>query len=290
MTFNDLFLEYLILFSSFQSQSEIINKKNRYKNHIKKYIGHKNIQDIKFKDCQEICNNIINVKKLSPKTAKNVNVIIQAVFNYAIKNDYIDKNPASYTIIPKFDNKYDIKLSDKQISNLINEIIKIDNLTYKTIFLFALHGRRLNEILSLQWYQIDLENKTYNIPPQKNKSKKNDIHKMTNLLYTHIQVLANTKPSISLNDYVFINPKTGTRFKDIRKFFKTLKNKAGIDVMRFHDFRHILGTQGIKKGIPIEHISQALGHSGINVTQKYITKDYKISSDVVNNILDEYIQ
>jgi integrase len=233
---------------------------------------------------------MIKVKELSPKTAKNVNAVIQTIFNYAIKNEYTEKNPATHVIIPKFDNKYNITLTTEQIKDLITNIINFDNPMYKLIFIFALHGRRKNEILKMQYYQLDLDADVYFIPPQKNKAKKYDIHEMTPLLLSELSVYLKSKPNIKKNDYLFFNEDTNNHIKDVRRPFEKLKKLSNISNMRFHDFRHLLGTESVKKGVPIEHISQALGHSSIEVTQRYITKDSSISSKVVKEFLDPYFQ
>ncbi|MDY0327546.1 MAG: tyrosine-type recombinase/integrase [Arcobacteraceae bacterium] len=291
MTFEQLFLEYIELSEFMQSEHEIRNKKNRYDNHIKLVLGSKDIQDIKYKDVQMLLNNLIHKKELSVKTAKNILSIVQVCFNYAIKNDYIDKNPCSNLIYPKYNNKYDINVSKNDIKSLIDSIFEFENETMKDIFLVALHGRRKNEILSLQWNQIDLDLKIYNIPPQKNKSRKNDYHKMTEELYQMFLRRYNEASKIGFAkrlDFVFVNPNTLTRYQDISKSFNKLKISAGIKKMRFHDFRHILGTYAIAKKVPIEHISQALGHSSIGVTQKYITRDSGISKDVLDVFFSDF--
>lgn len=289
MTFHELFLEYIEVFKPIQSQSEIINKLNRYKNHIKPIFKNLDIEEIKFKHCQEVCNSVVKVKELSPKTAKNVNIVIQAVYNYAIRNDYTEKNPANYTMIPKFDNKYDIDLKPEQIRDLVSSILEFDNPMYRLIFIFALHGRRKSEILKMQYYQVHLETNTYSIPPQKNKSKKHNTHEMTPLLADSLKQFLEKRPNIKDDDYIFLNENTNTYIKDIKRPFLKLKEQAGITRMRFHDFRHLLGTQSLKKGVPIEHISQALGHSSIEITQKYITEEPSISKKVVNEMLEEFI-
>lgn len=87
-----LFKEYLEIASPLQSNKEVINKKNRYDNHIKSFIGHLELSDIKYKDCQKIVNEAIFTKELSPKTAK-YQCYSTNCFNYAIRNEYTDKNP-----------------------------------------------------------------------------------------------------------------------------------------------------------------------------------------------------
>ena len=281
------------MMESLQSPKEIVNKRSRYHNHIEPVIGSKDIKEIRFKDCQSIVNKAIKEKELSPKTAKNINVIVQTVLNYAIKNEYIDKNPASLVGYPKYDNKYNIDLDLDQIRDLIKAVYEFDKPTYRDIFTFALHGRRKDEILSLQWNQIDFDLKVYHIPPMKNKSRKHDIHGMTDRLYAILKrryAEASIDPKFSPNDFVFVSTQTGTRYVDISKPFKSLKVQAGIgQTFRFHDFRHLLATYAINHNKEnIEFVSQALGHSSIEVTQKYITKDANISKRVVENFLNDF--
>lgn len=292
MTFSELFAEFIELNEMVQSPHEVLNKKNRFINHIFPVFGNIEISNLKYKDIQKFVNELIYKKELSVKTAKNIHSIILVCFNYAIKNEYIDKNPASLVTFPKYDNKYDISLTTENLKNLIHEILHFENRDYRDIFIFALHGRRKNEILSLQWFQVDLTLKTYQITAQKNKSRKNDIHQMTDLLFDMLleryricKILKLNKPS----DYVFYNPQTLTRYSDIKKPFAKLKELTGISSIRFHDFRHILGTYSILKKVPIEHISQALGHSSIEVTQKYITKDCNISKSVCDVFLSDFL-
>lgn len=295
MNFNSLFLEYIEIISPLHSNKELINKKSRYENHIKSFIGNLELQDIKYKDCQKIVNEAIYTKELSPKTAKNINAIVQTVLNYAIRNEYTEKNPAEKVTIPKYDNKYNIDLDPGQIQDLITAIFLFPNPTHRDIFIFALHGRRKSEILSMQWSQIDFALNLYHIPPSKNKARKHDIHSMTETLRGILALRfqeAKMNKDFSLDDYVFVSSQTNTMFADFRKPFYKLKALAKIgDSFRFHDFRHLLATYTInQKGSNIEHVSYALGHSSIEVTQKYITKDSNISAVIVNQLLEDFVK
>lgn len=292
MTYNQLFKEYLEIKSPLQSDHETVNKKNRHANHISPVIGKLELEDIKYKHCQEIVNNAIYVKDLSPKTAKNILAVIKTVLTYAVRNEYIEKNVSDFVDLPKFDNKYNIEITTEQIKSLVDNILDFENEFYRDIFIVALHGRRKSEVLSMQWYQVDFDTKIYHIPPQKNKARKYDIHAMTPLLYNTLQKRYLEAKNNGLNkdsDYVFISEKTGTRLQDIKRPFQKLKDLSGISRFRFHDFRHLLATYTLNnKKLPIEHISQALGHSSIEVTQKYLTKDPIISANVVNSMLEDF--
>lgn len=286
---NSMFKEYMNMTSSTQSNQEIRTKLSRYKLHVEPLIGQRSIKSLKYKDCQRVINNALEVKELSPKTAKNIKALLQALFNYCVKNEYIDKNVASFVEIPSFDNKVSMLLELDEIKILIDSILQIENDIYRLIFLFALHGRRRSEIFSMQWYQIDFLNQEYKIPAQKNKSKKSDVHKMTGLLYNELKAFFDKSfdNKMDLDKYLFLNPQTDKPYTDIRRYFLSLKEKNGIlKPFRFHDFRHLLATVLINQcKVPIETVSYTLGHSSIEITRRYVTKNSNLSKDSVNDFL-----
>jgi integrase len=90
--------------------------------------------------------------------------------------------------------------------------------------------------------------------------------------------------------YVFINPNTQTRFKDLRKAWLRFLNRYNLPYIRLHDIRHLLGTYSINfLNLPIEHISFALGHTNIEITQKYITVKPEISKQVIDKVLGSVV-
>lgn len=286
-TFNDLFKEYIHLNLSIQSYQEIKTKRSFYKNHIYHAIGSKPINKILYVDCQRIINNVLDVKELKPKTAKNIKAHLQAVFNYAIQNQYLNFNPASLVTIPAFDNKMNLEITISEARNLLDSILKIENQTYRLIFLFALHGRRLGEILNMKWYQIEFTKKEYFIPAQKNKAKKHQSHSFTQLLED--ELITYYVESDNKDGYLFVNPNTDKPFVDIRRTFKNLKKYSDItNRFRFHDFRHLLATIGLNEcDISLEKLSHALGHSSLAVTEdRYITRKAETSKNVVDKLLN----
>jgi len=294
MIFDKLFNEYLEVRGVHQTNTEVLNKINRYEKHIRPFIGKLKIKKIKYRHCQSIVNNVIYTLELSPKTAKNINTIIQTVFNYALFNDYIKNNPAVNVIYPSYDNKYNINISVDQIQTLVTNIMNFDNDLYRDIFIFALHGRRKTEILSMTWGQVDLDSHLYHIPPMKNKNRKHDVHTMTDLLHSMLEERfkqAKEFGKIKDSDYIFLNPYTATRLMDVKRPFMKLKKDSQITKFRFHDFRHLLATYTLNiKHKPIEHISQALGHSSIEVTQKYVTKDSSISKAICDELINDFVK
>ncbi len=290
LTFKDVFNEYIELAANLQSQKEIKTKISYFNNHLVK-LHNINIDHIKYSDCQTVINDILE-KGLKPKTAKNIKADIQVVFNFAIKQNYIDSNPATIVDIPKFDNTQYLKISKLQAIELSKQIRLCENDVVRDIMILGLHGRRLGECLNLQWNQINLDDKVYSLPYQKNKAKRNMQFNMTNELYVMFKnryKIALDDETYSKDDYVFLNPRTMTKYSDISKTFKKVKLASGIDIadFRFHDFRHLLGTYSINElHLPIESVSHALGHTNISTTQIYITKNKDTARVVGEQFLD----
>lgn len=86
--------------------------------------------------------------------------------------------------------------------------------------------------------------------------------------------------------YVFINPETGTRYKDIHLTFdravKKLGLKAGDTKLRFHDLRHVFATWLHQAGASLDELRPLLGHRKRATTDRYVTIDRKAAGKVLN--------
>ena len=192
--------------------------------------------------------------------------------------ELIDKNPCELVELPKFDNKryfdYSVNLQKRFIKAIVtNQGYNAD------IFFFLLHGRRKNEVLSLKWQDINLKTKTYEIPALINKAKRNMIYSMSDDLYVRLyKRYIKAKNNNDLNNYIFINPNTNTKFKDLRKSWNSLLKRNNLPKIRLHDIRHLVATYSINYlNLPVEQVSFTLGHTNITTTQRYITTDIKNS-------------
>jgi integrase len=67
-----------------------------------------------------------------------------------------------------------------------------------------------------------------------------------------------------------VNPDTGTRYTDVKKFFSAACRNAGITDFRFHDLRHTFGTRLADAGVDVVKIKELKGHASIVTTMRYI--------------------
>ena len=287
-TLNELFELYLQLYSDSRAPHTITTKKSMWKNYLKNTIGLKSVRSLNFIDYQNFFNSLLKI--LKPKTVKNIKHDVQACVNIAIRLGVINENPLKYIELPKFDNKVYFSLSFSEQKRIFQSILQYDETIYRNIFLFLAHGRRLNEALSLRWKYVDLENSIYFIPSSINKTRKNMSYEMTEVLrsaFLFQMKLAKQYDYFSMNSYVFFNPKTLNRYKDIRKAWKRFLKKNNLPKMRLHDIRHLVGTYSINiLNLPIEKVSHTLGHTSIHTTQRYVTKRPRTAKEVIDSIFN----
>lgn len=286
MLLNELFDDYIDFYELSLSKSTLRSDIATYNKHFKAGLGLREVETINFIDIQRFCNELIK-QEYHIKTIKNIVAKLKVVFKLGIKLEIISKNPCDFVELPKFDNKryfdYSVAIQKKFIKTIVEN--KEPNCD---IFFFLLHGRRKNEVLSLKFSDINFKTRTYTIPFKINKAKRDMIYKMSDELYNRIyRRFIEAKKQNRLNDYVFINPKTNTKFQDLRKSWNSLLQRNDLPKIRLHDIRHLIGTYSINYlKIPIEQVSFTLGHTNIITTQKYITANVKKSKETIENLIN----
>lgn len=265
-TLDSYFNEYMDFKESgnLLSPKKIVVYKSFYRNNLPQQLKIKKLKQITKEDFQKVIN--VMVKNGSkPSYIETVKTCFSPVFNDAVDKGIISKNIIKGLKFPDYDpNKY-FNLSEEKVKALFTEIMNIANNQYRIMFMFLLRGRRAGEVLSLEWSDINFENKTYTIKDSQSKIRKNLIFPLDDELIEHFEYLEKRD-----NDFIFINPKTNKPYFTfpIRQWNRIRAN-IGIEDMTIHDFRHLLGFTLVNKNVPLEHISKALGHSKITTTQRY---------------------
>jgi len=132
----------------------------------------------------------------------------------------------------------------------------------KNIIVAALlTGLRRGDILKVKWDDIDLETKTLRFWEEKKDRWK------TKPLCTSMIDLLKRIPREE-GEFVFRGP-DGQPVKDVKRAFRTVLKRAGIKDFRFHDVRRSSASFLLKMGSPLPVIQKHLGHTSLDMTQKY---------------------
>ncbi|MDD5157284.1 site-specific integrase [Sulfurimonas sp.] len=265
---------------SLLSPQKITIYKSFFSNHIPQQLKSKKLKQITKDDFQKVINTMVrNGNK--PSFIETIKTCFSPIFNDAIEKNIITKNIIKGLKFPDYDaNKY-FTLPDDKAKALVEEIMKIADNQYRLMFMFLLRGRRAGEVLSLDWSNINFENKIYTIKDSQSKIRKNLTFALDDELIEHFKYLERKESGL-----VFVSPKTDKAFFTFpARLWKRIKENAGITDMKLHDFRHLLGFTLVNNNVPLEYISKALGHSKITTTQRYSNQKELMAKQAVDTFL-----
>lgn len=259
------------------------NYKMVLRTHVIPHFGNKKIDSIKPSELSLWQTNLL--KKYSTKYTSSIRVVFHGIFEDALRDEIISKNP--FSIVKTFRNnpKREIQPFSKE------EIFQIiDNTPFRIKAFFAIGfftGMRTGELLGLKWSDIDLENKTINIKrtrhkgienSPKTKSSKREIE-ILDVLYPYI---LEHKDIFGDMEYVFTSkfkqPFYSTNKINETYWIKVLK-KLELKYRNLYQMRHTFATLMIENREDILWVSHMLGHTNANITlevyAKYLKNDKK---------------
>lgn len=151
------------------------NYKSYYNTYVKNTIGKKQIAKITKTDCQRIINKMIEEGK-KHSTMSNLKSCLNMVFECALDDDIILKNPAKNLQIPQTESKKKKAIEQKQIESFMEYVKNSKQYCYSYpafVILFNL-GLRIGEMAALTWSDIDFKEDTITINKTVNRYRKVD--------------------------------------------------------------------------------------------------------------------
>ncbi len=286
VSFSDVWSEYIAMKSISLAPETIRSSSFFVSKWVLPILKDKPLEQITSRDLQSIINTILTAGKAN-RTAHSVQFYLRPLFNYY----NIQPNPATNLTIPKYDNTVEFTLPKDKLQELLQRINTHSNPVYRAFFTFLFQGRRLNEVISLKWDAIDLDNSTYTIQALYNKVRKKMVYPLRDELKEVLLPLLEDK----MTDYIFSNDDGNTiPTSRIRDEWERILKSVGIThlvtgksrgmALRLHDIRHIIGNTLVDNGVPLEHIAKVLGHTSTAITHRYS----KVSIQIADTALDVF--
>jgi integrase len=129
-------------------------------------------------------------------------------------------------------------------------------------------GARLREILHLRWEQIDFERGLLLLPTSKTGKK-------TIVLNAPALAILTSLPRVG--GYVIAGTSAGSKDEksrsDLKKPWRAVYKRAGLEGVRIHDLRHTHASVGAGAGLGLPIIGKLLGHTQSATTQRYAHLD-----------------
>jgi len=264
-----------------------------HKNHIKDFLGKKELDKIKPSHI-ELWQNYVLDKGISPARVKKMRSVLFTMFNDAIKDEIIDKNPLLVVKTPKIPRT---KIKPFTLDE-IQKILSVSTGQYQNFYATAFFtGARSGEVIGLRWEDIDFENLEI-IIQRSIKSGIVSTPKTDNSTRT-IDILDSLLPYLKSqyeltgkhNSYVFLN-KFNEHFYDIKRIrcthWKRDLIKANLEYRPIYHTRHSFASLMLSNNEDILWVSNMLGHTDSTMTlskySRYIKRDKKKRGQFLNKI------
>lgn len=259
------------------------------------YLNNKLIKLITVKDIEDYRK--YRLKSIKPVTCNIEIRTLKSGFNKAVKLCYLISNP--------FNSVKQIAIPEKQIlcfsNNEINEILNfVRSGIIRNIILVSLYtGMRINEVLNLQWKNVNFEHQFITVENKEDcKTKTGKIRKipinegllkLLNEMYES-DFSGNIADINFLDKYIF---KKQGNFKYSgeyvsKKFKAVLRILNFPEKFHFHCLRHTFITNLVNAGANINHIKEIAGHSDIKTTLNYVHLQNKDLINTINKIKLNY--
>lgn len=203
--------------------------------------------------------------KGTPYTANRACALLSKMFNLATQWGWCTDNPVKG--LKKYqEQKRNRWLDDEEVQRLLFVLDDYHNQSVaNAIRLLLLTGSRRNEVLHATWDQFDLIKGVWTKPAHTTKQNKMEHLPLSSQVIGLLQAMEKE----ATMKYLFPGNVPGEPLKDIKKGWKTIRNKAGLPDVRLHDLRHTHASHLVSSGLSLSIVGKLLGHTQASTTQRY---------------------
>jgi integrase len=205
------------------------------------------------------------VQRPMPRQANSTLALIRSMWNLGQDWGLIPPGPNPCLRIKKFPEvSRERFVKPEELPRLWKALQAEPNVFVRAAFFVGLlTGARRNEVLTMQWADLDLAQGTWTIPT----TKAGRSH-VVPIPFPVIQELKKL-PRFEGNPYVFPGRWHRRHLINVSKPWRRIRQQAGLHDVRLHDLRRTVGSWMVAAGASLPLIGKALGHSNVSTTQVY---------------------
>ena len=258
-------------------------------------LGARSIEEVSPDDVRHLLRNLLD-RGLSVSTANTIRTRISGLYEFLRREQLTEKNPAS--LVKPFRASMEAETRVKRPWDLseVRDVLKAsENGELHLFFVLCLFtGLRRGEVAALRWTDVDEAKKTINISrtavssrawkggaiargtyiqEPKTRTSIRTVYcsdEVLKALYKARRRFAEQVGRLPEPDDALIYKDDGTAYvpSSLRNVFVRFCSKNNFRQIRLHDLRHTSAVIALEAGIPLEAVSEGLGHSGVDITKR----------------------
>ncbi len=271
------------------------------RNHLKPYFGTRLPREITSELVDDFAQMLLQDKKLSPKTVRDLLALFHSVFSFIEKRT--EQKLRKLEIIYPKNRRRTVRVLDEQEESALMDYLAEDmDLCKFGVYIALRTGMRIGEICALRWGDISVQTATIFVSHtvQRIKCTEADGESRTALvigtpksdssyraipLMPDIEALCDRFAPVLSENFVL----TGTdRCMDPRKLQRRLQGylkECEISEVHFHTLRHTFATRCVEVGVDVKTLSEILGHSNTNITlNKYVHPNLDLKRESMSRL------
>ena len=224
---------------------------------------------------------------LSAQTVLHCHRVLRGALGWAVRLQVLAWNPTDAVDSPRPDRHEMRALTPPEMQTLLHAARPTD--LYDIVFVALATGLRLGEALAIRWRDLSMAQHSLQVvrslqylpgrglafvPTKTHRSSRaitlseETVAVLGDLRKQQVTMRLGLGPAYdTAGDLIFCDP-IGAPLApyNVSRHFGVLAKNAGLAPLRFHDMRHSFATCLLRAGIHVKLVSQALGHSGTQLT------------------------
>ena len=228
----------------------------------------------------------------NPVSRHNYHRHLRAFFRWLQSGNHINGDPTRQIQIARIPAKFERFLTPEELELLIGTIAASGQTHWliPVIRVTAKLGLRRGEVCALRWKSVDLENRLITVENTEDFTTKTGRERIVPISNETWEILSDLKKQVDgLNpeDHVFKHTKGPLTGNYLTRKFREYRRQAGLpENINFHSLRHTSASWLVMSGVNIEAVRRFLGHSSIQITQKYAHLAKNVYFDQVTSAFD----
>jgi integrase len=201
-----------------------------------------------------------------PGTARRATAVLCTILKFAAAKNIIPETPAKGITLNRI-GRVDRHLSPEELAKLGEALQRAEASGTKATAIAALRvllltGARKNEVLGLQWSQLDLSRGRAYLPDSKTGQK------VLVLPAPAVEVLSQVAREKDCG-WVFPAARGKGHLVGLRRILVVIAADAGLERLRIHDLRHAFASAAVSDGASLYLVGKVLGHIQARTTERY---------------------